>query len=50
MVDPVANSLEKRTSEDEDASERTSDRQECSILKTEINGKSLKSQDKTQQA
>ena len=42
MVDPVANPLEKSTSEDEDTSERTSDRQECSMLKTEINGKKFK--------
>ena len=42
MVDPVANPLEKSTSEDEDTSERTSDRQECSLLKTEINGKKFK--------
>ena len=42
MVDPVASPLEKSTSEDEYTSERTSDRQECSMLKTEINGKKFK--------
>ena len=40
MVDPVANSLAKRMSEDEHASERRSDGREHSILRTKIDGKS----------